>query len=83
MVLLLFTWWGQKADNVPEVMHQWREAIIDLRRTLEVMGTMAHKRTTCGSRNLSLPIVAPHDLKPLLGGSKVSNPMTTINYVPK
>ena len=52
MVLLLFTWWGQKAQNAPEVIHQWHTAMVDLRHVLEAMGTTAQKRTSCSSATL-------------------------------
>ncbi|KAF8630175.1 hypothetical protein AX14_011034, partial [Amanita brunnescens Koide BX004] len=41
VVLILLSWWGQKASAGMETAKQWHDACIDLRRTLEVMQMMA------------------------------------------
>ena len=51
-VLLLLSWWGQKASAGTETAKQWHDACIDLRRTLEVMQTTAQKRASCSSDTL-------------------------------
>ena len=50
IVLLLFSWWGQKLQQTvgcsTEMMAQWCAAITDLRHTLEAMGATAQKRVS-------------------------------------
>ena len=53
-VLLLFSWWGQQANNVTEVVQQWHDVIVDLRRTLEVIGKTSQKHASC-SKAVSQP----------------------------
>ena len=48
-VLLLFSWWGQQANTVTdsETVQRWHDAIVDLRRALDVIGKTSQKHAAC------------------------------------